>query len=104
MGSPGRRASVLGALALAAGFSLALAAEPEDFVGPPEPAAKADFVGAPEPGGKAELGGPPAPAGVEEIPFGPAATLLDDRAMSARIDALIAAHWAAEGVTPAPAA
>src|SRR5271166_5348356 len=97
MGSPGRRLLVLGALALAAGLSLAAAAEPEDkeFVGPPVP----DFVGPPVP----DLVGPPEPATVEDekVPFGPAATLLDDRAMAARIDELIRAKWAAEQITPA---
>jgi hypothetical protein len=105
MGSPGRRALVLGALALAAGLSLAAAQEPQDkeFVGPPAP----EFVGPPAPAlADADFVGPPEPATVEEekIPFGPAATLLDDRAMSARIDELIAAKWAAEHVTPAPPA
>lgn len=86
MGSPRRKLLILGVLVLAGGVSLSAAADPApdgEFVGPPAPT-----QAAPE----------------EKIPFGPAATLLDDRAMSARIDALIGARWSEKGVTPAASA
>lgn len=82
MGHRRRKLWILGVLVLSGGVSLAMAADPA-----------ADK----------ELVGPPAPtqAVVEAVPFGPAATLLDDRAMSDRIDQLIAARWSKEAVTPA---